>query len=132
VPAPLLVFPGRVNSPPALASPFSPTAAARLRSRIHAHPIRRRAPAGSPLAERFDLVPRSDGHGDHVLGGGTGESLPGGAARRRPEDCDAKCDAAGSRIERRGAAENDRTGCHHSGCSGFFGPGIARQDARGA
>jgi hypothetical protein len=34
--------------------------------------------------------------------------------------CDAKCDSAGVRIRQHGAAQNDRTRCHHSGCSGFF------------
>jgi len=34
--------------------------------------------------------------------------------------CDAKCDSAGVRIRQRAAAQNDRTRCHHSGCSGFF------------
>ena len=34
--------------------------------------------------------------------------------------CDAKCDSAGFRIRQHGAAQNDRTRCHHSGCSGFF------------
>ena len=34
--------------------------------------------------------------------------------------CNAKCDAAGIRAGQHGAAQNDRTRCHHSGCSGFF------------
>jgi len=33
--------------------------------------------------------------------------------------CDAKYDAAGIRIGQHGAARNDRTRYHHSGCSGF-------------
>jgi len=47
-----------------------------------------------------------------------------GPERRQSEDgqseCDAKCDSAGVRIRQHGAAQNDRTRCHHSGCSGFF------------
>ena len=34
--------------------------------------------------------------------------------------CDAKWDPAGVRIRQHGVAQNDRTRCHHSGCSGFF------------
>jgi len=87
--------------------------------------------SATTVAAQHSLMAK-DRHFEDVVGGGGGELMPGGAGQGRPEECDAKCDAAGSRIERRGAAENDRTGCRHSGCSGFFGPGIARQDARGA
>ena len=34
--------------------------------------------------------------------------------------CDAKCHSASVRVRQHGAAQNDRTRCHHSGCSGFF------------
>ena len=34
--------------------------------------------------------------------------------------CDAKCDVAGIPAGQRGTARNDRNGCRHAGCSGFF------------
>ena len=46
-----------------------PPTAPYFRPRIHACPIRRQAPAGRPLPERLNLVPRSDSHGHDVLGG---------------------------------------------------------------
>jgi hypothetical protein len=43
------------------------------------------------------------------------------ATQGSQSECDAKCDSAGVRIRQHGTAQNDRTRCHHSGCSGFFG-----------
>ena len=40
-----------------------------LRPRVDARPVRRQAPARGPLAKSLDLVARSDGHRDDVLGG---------------------------------------------------------------
>ena len=48
-----------------------------------------------------------------VLPATVAEAAEGAAA------CDANCDSAGVRIRQHGAAQNDRTRCHHSGCSGF-------------
>ena len=42
--------------------------------------------------------------------------------------CDTKCDAAGIRIRQHGAARNDRTRCHHSGCSGIFETCVSYQN----
>ena len=57
-----LVHPRLPNHPP-------PPTAADLRPRVDARPIRRKAPTESPLAERLDLVARSDGHGHDGLRG---------------------------------------------------------------
>ena len=48
--------------------------------------------------------------------GGAGQGSPGGS----DANCDASCDSAGHRTGQHTAARNDRTRCHHSGCSGFF------------
>jgi len=66
------------------------TATRPFRPRRHPCPIRREAPAGSPLPQRFDLVAHSDNHGydetaaivEHAVGGtGWEKSLAGDGFR---------------------------------------------------
>jgi hypothetical protein len=46
--------------------------------------------------------------------------------------CNANCDSAGVRIRQHGAASNDRTRRHHSGCSRFFGNCASHQNCQAA
>jgi hypothetical protein len=62
-----------------------------------------------------------DRHFEDVVSVEIGGPLPGEAGQGGVSTWLAKCDAAGARIHRRGAAGNDKTRCHHSGCSGFCG-----------
>jgi len=48
-------------------SPHAPSTD--FRPRVHARPIRRQAPTGSPLPQALDFVARSDGYRRDVLGG---------------------------------------------------------------
>ena len=72
------------------------------------------------MAAQHYLMSR-DHHFEDVVGGG--ESSPSAGAdggQGGQSECDAKFDSAGVRTQQHGAARNDRTRCHHSGCSGFF------------
>ncbi len=94
-------------------------------------PIARRGQVARTLAEgsgaALPHVPRPPlrGRGERSGKGASGDrsrgsGWGGGVRRELRRHCDAKCDSAGVRIRQHGVAQNDRTRCHHSGCSGFF------------
>jgi N-methylhydantoinase B/oxoprolinase/acetone carboxylase alpha subunit len=64
-------------------------------------------------------------HFEDVVSGSVRNAPPGRQGGRdggqgAANVCDANGDSARVRIWQQAAARNDRTRCHHSGCSGFF------------
>jgi len=85
--------------------------------RYPAHAVAKWLGHSPKVAAEHYLMSREH-HFKDVLGGGEGSH--GGAGQGSPGGSDANCDSAGRRTGQHTAARNDRTRCHHSGCSGFF------------
>ena len=79
-------------------------------------------------AQRY-LMSR-DHHFEDAVVGGRAAGVPTAGDTRAGPTCDAICDSARVRTGQHGAARNDRTRCHHSGYSGFFGSCAVYQNGR--
>ena len=73
------------------------------------------------VAAQHYLMSRDHHFEDVVKGTPNVPPTPAEEGQKEAAACDANCDSAGSRTGQHRVVRNDRTRCHHSGCSGFFG-----------